>query len=165
MIFSEELLRRAGEYAAANALLLGNELGRGVRGIDFVAKTHGGTARSAVKIHGRQEAYCRERNVYLRLRERGVQRIRGCEVPQLVRYDDERWVIEMTIVSPPFLLDFAAAYLDQPLPFSDEVMAEWHEQKREQFGKRWPEVEAILRELESHGIYQDVSPRNITLGH
>jgi hypothetical protein len=53
-------------------------------------------------------------------------------------------------------------YLDYAPEFSDEVLADWRADKVEQFGDRWPEVQAILRELESFGIYmEDVSPGNI----
>lgn len=43
-------------------------------------------------------------------------------------------------------------------------MADWRAEKQEQFGKRWREVEAILRVLEGHGIHViDVTPNNISL--
>jgi len=100
--------------------------------------------------------------VYLRLLDRGVLEIRGCHVPQLLRSDDELWVIEMEVVKRPFVLDFAGAYLDTPPDYSDEVIAEWRADKQEQFGDRWPEVEAILASLERYGIFLvDVSPSNI----
>ena len=71
-------------------------------------------------------------------------------------------IIEMTIVSPPFVLDFADAYLDQPPTFSDEVLEEWREEKKEQFGPRWPEVQRVLRSLEAIGIFMtDVKPGNV----
>ena len=71
----------------------------------------------------------------------------------------------MTVVSRPFLLDFAGAYLDWSPDFSDEVMADWRAEKLEQFGERWPEVEAILRILQTYGIFMiDVHPGNISFG-
>jgi hypothetical protein len=91
--------------------------------------------------------------------------IRDAAVPELIGYDDELWVIEMTIVTRPFVLDFAGAYLDYPPDYSDEVMEEWHADKREQFGSRWPDVQAILRELESYGVFMaDVNPGNVSFG-
>ncbi len=54
---------------------------------------------------------------YLRLRELQVESIRGHAVPQLLHFDDEFLAIEMTIVSPPFCLDFGGAYLDRPPDF------------------------------------------------
>jgi hypothetical protein len=95
--------------------------------------------------------------------ENSVSHIRGAEVPQLLDYDDELWVIEMTIVSRPFVLDFAGAYLDKPPDYSEEVWADWRVEKEEQFGSRWPEVQAIIRALEVYGVYMaDVNPGNMS---
>lgn len=120
--------------------------------------------KSAIKVHQREPDYRREREVYIRLKEHEVTTIRGCRVPQLLRYDDDLWIIEMTVVSRPFVLDFAGAFLDEAPDFSEEVMADWHAEKREQFGSQWPEVQAILRFLQGYGIHMvDVSPNNIGL--
>ena len=68
----------------------------------------------------------------------------------------------MTIVRPPFLLDFADARLDGPSDFSDDVLQQWEEEKAEIFGERWPEVTQILEALEALGVYlRDINPRNI----
>lgn len=41
-------------------------------------------------------------------------------------------------------------------------MEEWAARKREEFGRNWPKVVWILRELERMGIYMlDVHPGNI----
>jgi len=118
----------------------------------------------AVKLHDSEVGYARERDVYLRLKTLGIETIRGCNVPELLRYDDESRAIEMSIVTRPFVLDFAGAYLDQGPDFSEEVLAEWQAEKYEQFGTHWPEAQAILRELESLGIFMiDVSPNNVSL--
>jgi hypothetical protein len=169
MAFDDELLGRARDYAQRNSLVLGERLGFGIHGIVFEAKRQPEAAkrngRSAVKVHRFADGYHRERDVYLRLRELGVSSIRGCHVPQLLQHDDELLVIEMSMVSRPFLLDFGAAYLDTPLDFSEEVMTDWREQKREEFGPRWPEVQAILAALEMYGIFmEDVNPGNISFG-
>jgi hypothetical protein len=45
------------------------------------------------------------------------------------------------------------------------VLADWETEKKEQFGSRWPDVQAILGELEQYGIYvADVNPGNISFG-
>ena len=68
----------------------------------------------------------------------------------------------MTIVVRPFVLDFAGAYLDIPPEFSDEVWAEWEAEKQEQFGARWPTVQAVLAAFEELDIHLlDVTPNNI----
>jgi hypothetical protein len=89
-------------------------------------------------------------------------RILGFHVPQLLHSDNERLALEMTGVMPPFVLDFAEAYLDFPPRFSDEVWAEWRAKNEEQFGADWPMAQAILGELEDLGIHMlDPSPSNI----
>jgi hypothetical protein len=83
-------------------------------------------------------------------------------VPQLISHDDEFLAIEMTIVSPPFCLDFGGAYLDRPPDYSPEVWDDWRKMKSEAFEENWPTVQNILAEFESLGIYiADVNPGNI----
>ncbi len=164
MAFKDELLRRARDYAQRHGLALGDELGFGVHGIVLVTESQreNGEARSAIKVHQHEKDYCRERDVYLRLKKHGVEKIHSCHVPRLFRFDDDLWVIEMTIVKRPFVLDFAGAFLDKPPDFSEEVMADWRAEKKEQFGPRWPEVQAILRVLEGYSVFMvDVNPGNI----
>jgi hypothetical protein len=169
MSFKDELLGRAREYAQRHGWALGEELGAGVHGIVFATESQPERGpppvRSAIKVHLRGPDYRRERDVYLRLKEHGLTTIRGCHVPQLLGYDDQLWVIEMTIVTRPFVLDFAGAFLDQPPDFSAEVLADWQIEKQEQFGARWPEVQAILRCLEGYGVFLlDVNPGNVAFG-
>jgi hypothetical protein len=109
-----------------------------------------------------QNQYLRERAVYERLRQVGVAKILGFNVPRFIRADDDLRIIEMTVVTRPFVLDFAGAYLDAPPEFSDEIWAEWETGKREQFDQRWSEVQAVLAALEEWDLYMvDVSPSNI----
>lgn len=115
-----------------------------------------------MKAYERRHAYERERDVYRRLGERGVVSIAGHWVPRVERCDDALGVIEMTIVEPPFVLDFASAQLDQPFDFPPDILAEWYESKRRDFGANWGRAVAVLRELERLGIYMvDVHPGNI----
>jgi hypothetical protein len=91
-----------------------------------------------------------------------VTELLGFRVPKLLRFDDNLQIIEMTIVTPLFVLDFAGARLDVPPEFPDEVWEQWETEKVEQFGPRWPEVRAVLAALDDLDIYVlDVSPRNI----
>lgn len=107
--------------------------------------------RSAIKIHEHEAFYQRERDIYLRLRDWQVVQIDECQVPQLHGYDDELWVIEMSIVSRPYVLDFAGAYLDAEPEFSEEVWADWRTEKEEQFGDDWPRIQTVLRKLRRYG--------------
>ena len=94
--------------------------------------------------------------------EAAVKEILGFNVPQLIRFDDELLVVEMSVVSRPFVLDFAGAYLDYVPDFSDEIWSEWEAEKREQFESRWPRVLEVLGKLEEFDIHMvDVSPSNI----
>jgi len=114
----------------------------------------------------RGEPFQRELDCYERLRDHSVLDIRGHRVPRLLAWDHELWVIEMTTVKRPFLLDFAGAWLDNPPDFADEVVEQWHEEKLHQFGERWPDVQAVLAILQSrYGIYLlDIHPGNLTFG-
>jgi len=116
----------------------------------------------AIKAHGFQERYIREKDVYERLLAAKVCVVEGFEVPQLLGFDDLLKVIEMTIVSRPFVLDFASAHLDVRPAFTDEIWEQWEIEKREQFEERWPTVQAIMDAFEELGIYlTDVTPNNI----
>ncbi len=158
-----DLLDRALVYAQQHGLTLGSELGGGVQGIVWTAKSQDEQGRTAIKVHRQEAAYLRERNAYLRLRELGVNAIYGSNVPELLDYDDDLQLLKLTVVTRPFVLDFGGAYLDRPPSFSDEIMADWHSEKAEQFGKRWPAAQAILHYLEGLGIYViDVNPNNIS---
>jgi hypothetical protein len=160
-----DLDRRLQLYTDRNDLAVERQLGFGIHGTVFSMTHNTNGGRSAVKVHERGRDYARERDVYLRLRENGIGVIRGCDVPKLIASDDELWVIEMSIVKRPFVLDFAGAFLDQAPDFSEEVMAEWEAEKLEQFGARWRDVRAILRDLEGLGIFLiDVNPGNISFG-
>src|SRR5262249_29635982 len=151
-------------YAAQAGLTLGEELGFGVHGIVFAVHGQAEFDLSALKLHYQEAAYLRERDVYLRLQELNINEIRSCQIPQLLRWDDDLLAINMTIVERPYILDFGGAFLDSAPDFSEEVLADWRAEKIEQFGSRWPEADAILRLLETHGIFViDVNPNNITL--
>ena len=122
------------------------------------------TEQSAIKVFSRESHYLRERDVYHRLFERGVSRIRNCAVPELINYNNHLWVVEMSIVKPPFALDFASAYLDVRPDYSDELLADRAVHNAELFGDDWPEVELIIAAFERYGIFlADVHPGNIRL--
>lgn len=169
MSFQGDITSRALHYAQWHNLALADELGAGVHGIVIATESQPGkgipTIRSAIKVHRQVLDYLRERDVYLRLKQHEITTIRGCHVPRLLASDDELGVLELTIVTRPFVLDFAGAFLDRPPDFSEEVLAEWRAEKSEQFGPRWGEVQAIMRCLEGLGIFLlDVNPGNISFG-
>jgi len=149
--------QRARQYAEKSGREIQDELGFGYDGIVFAT-----SCQSAIKSLRYRPLYERERDVYLRLLEENLSEVLGFTIPRMLHADDELWVIEMEIVSPPFVLDFAGAYLDVPPDFPEEVMQEWRAEKHEQFGDRWPIVQDIMREFRKLGIYlADVKPGNI----
>jgi hypothetical protein len=133
-------------------------IGSGIDGIVYST-----TRSSAVKVHCNPDGYGRELAVYRRLQEHEVFQINGLRVPVLRGSDDASLVIEMTIVDPPWVLDFAKSTLDVPPDFPPEVWDLWWEKIREEFGDDWPEAEALYHDFKKrYGIYHlDLSPRNI----
>jgi len=118
-----------------------------------------------LKVFDQQDRYQREAAVFRRLAERDISRVAGAAVPIAVTLEDELRCIEMTIVSPPFVLDFASATLDVRVEFPREALEEWAATKREEFGPDWPRVRLIIAGLAGHGIHlQDVHRGNIRLG-
>jgi len=69
----------------------------------------------------------------------------------------------MTVDNPPDILDVASAWLDRPADFSEEVLEEWHEQLRENFGERFPDVMGLLEALGNDaGVYLlDIHTHNV----
>ena len=159
-----EIRGRAEEYCRRRDIALDANLslGFGVHGSVFACLRATATFNTALKIHERERSYLYERDVYIRLRDLGIEQIEGHHVPALIDYDDELLAIEMSIVVRPFLLDFGGAYLDRPPDYDSEVLEQWEIDKQEQFEENWPKASIILAKLRSLGIYiADVNPGNI----
>jgi hypothetical protein len=151
---------RLSRYCSVCGIELVEQFGWGYEGLVYST-----VSKSAIKAFRHRELYENELKVYLRLRDHAVKAAHEFAVPRLISWNDEFLVIEMTIVSPPFILDFAGAYLDKRPPFDDEQLQEWEEQKMEQFEDRWPIVRSALSFFKGHGIYlNDVKPGNVTFG-
>ena len=152
---------RAQRYADRNRIEFIQQLGFGNDGVVWSTRDN-----TAVKVFERTANFTRELGCYNRLKERSVNELLGFTVPQIVQSDSELRVIEMEIVTPPYLLDFGKAYLDAPPDFSAEVMAEWEAERAELFEPgQWQRVRAVLRRLQAIGIfYYDAKPANICFG-
>jgi len=158
----EEVIENAEAYCARHGLRLIERLGFGVHGMVFLIAGNAELRTAALKVLYERVPYRRERAIYERLAEMSVTEIRGFEVPHLLNADDELLALEMTVVTAPYVLDFAGAWLDFPPEFSDEVWQDWNQKNEEQFAGDWPAAQAILGELEDFGIHMlDPSPSNI----
>lgn len=156
------LWQKAQAYASRHGITFGQRLGFGNHGIVLVAERQADSARTAVKIHKELEPYRRERDAYQRLAQLLVFDICGFHVPQLITSDESLWVLEMTVVTRPYVLDFAGAYLDYPPDFPENIWQEWECEKREQFANQWEVVQQVLASLRTYGIFlMDVTPSNI----
>ncbi len=119
----------AKKYIGIDSLM--KDLGSGAEGFVFPTP-----AATAVKIFTYNEKFVRELSVYQRLREHNATDVLGFAIPRLVNFDANLLVIEMPLVQPPFLLDFAQAVLDEPLEFP-EGLDEWWERVEIAFGDRF----------------------------
>jgi hypothetical protein len=150
---------RAREYIGTDQEL--KVLGWGVDGVVHASPI----ATTAVKVHSKAESFAKELAAYLRLRDHGVTEFMGFRVPRLVGYDRQRQVIEMSIVAPPFLLDFAAATVDTRPDFTDDAMEAWWQEVKDNFGDDFEVVSDVFWGLQRlHGIwYWDLKPRNLQI--
>jgi hypothetical protein len=155
-----ELVDRLIRFCVRTRQTLTGPLGGGKDGDVFT------TARmNAVKFLSDSNRYRRERDVYLRFKEMKVTRVLGFNLPKLISFHDDLNAVEMSIVRPPFVLDFAGAHLDWPPDFPPEVIAENEDRIRDLFDtdNRYEQVFALLHELrERYDVYMlDVWPGNI----
>lgn len=117
---------------------------------------------TAIKAFHKEKNFELELDCYVRLKVAGLQSVCGFWVPQLIGHDRNLIVIEMSLVKPPYVLDFGKVHLDRQPDFSPEVLRDWREQQQELWGEHFPTVQKILRKLQSLGIfYADPKPGNI----
>jgi hypothetical protein len=157
-----DLRPQAQEYANNNGFRISGQpvFGHGTDGSVWESSRN-----TAVKAFYIRKNYENEYECYRRLGAAGVTQIAGLAVPIMLGFDRAIMVIEMTIVQPPYLLDFGKVYLDNDIPpyFDDPVrMADWHADVQELFEDRASEVYAVLARLKDYGItYVDPKPANI----
>ncbi len=150
---------RASEYADHRGRAILAPLGAGYDGSVYSTDVN-----TAIKVFEYEKLYRRECDIYLRLQELQLREVCGCRIPRLIDFDDQLAIVEMAIVQPPYVLDFAGAYLDDPPDYPEDVYQEWWEEKAEQFEDDWDLVQSIMATLAGRGIYlADVKPGNITL--
>lgn len=122
--------------------------------------------RTAIKVFRRPQAYSTELACYERLRSHNVIRVGEFFIPGLIESDDNLLVIEMDIVSPPYLLDFGKCYPDRKPDFSPEVWQEWNDEHEARCGRDAGRSSAhAVWQLEKYGIYHiDPRPENVRFG-
>lgn len=84
---------------------------------------------TAIKVFDREQNFNSELGCYQILQENNVFEIDGFTIPHLIGSDKELLVVEMSIVSPPFILDFGKAYINRRPDF-DEAVIEYYRQER-----------------------------------
>jgi hypothetical protein len=114
---------KARKYAASQKIALRRRLGEGNDGVVWETNR-----KTAVKVFQYQKNYRMEFQAYQRLAARRITKIRQFAVPRFIRADDELMAIEMSIVSPPCVIDFGKSYLDVEPDHSAETWAEHHEE-------------------------------------
>lgn len=97
------------------------------------------------------------------MKERGVDNVLGFSVPKLIDFDNDLLVLEMGIVSPPCVIDFAMSEFDKPkYDFPPDMKDEWEKRDREIFAEKLPVVDCILSAFRVFGLYlYDVNLGNI----
>lgn len=160
-----ELLLRAEAYAKNNGrrIVRKARLGGGTDG-----EVWRSTRPSAIKVVLNLKNYQDELESYQRLKKADIHRLCGFDIPKLVGWDDSLQVIEMSIVQPPYLLDFGKVYFDAPPThvYDRERMKVGEAEGKANFGPNWPVVSQVLYALqEKVGIwYVDPKPANIDCG-
>jgi hypothetical protein len=137
-------------------------LGWGVDGVVFT--TPG--SMNAFKVYKQREGFVKELGAYRRLQSRGISEFMGFRVPRLIKFEDDgaaKMIIEMSVVKPPCLLDFAAATVDHRPDWAPEQVDMWWAQVEENFGDDFAMARdvfwALQRELGIH--YWDLKPTNL----
>ncbi|MEW4490004.1 hypothetical protein AB1L42_18115 [Thalassoglobus sp. JC818] len=158
--FDESYLERAHDYCAQRTKKINEKLGGGQDGDVF--KTSEGTA---VKVFKYKNLFQRECEVYTRIFEEKIADLIGKEnfnIPTLLEYDDTLGIIEMEIVQPPYILDFAGASLDSPKDLTEDQHIEWELENIDRFGDSWDRVQTALAIFRRFKIYlYDLSLNNI----
>ncbi len=109
-------------FGARHSIQLIDKLGLGAGQDGVVWRS---SRQTAVKFFDQLERYRRELEVYRLLKARQIVQVAGHAVPVLLVNDDELLAIELTLVQPPFVLDFAGAKLLHEVPdFPEDVIDE-----------------------------------------
>lgn len=140
------LEKNARAYAALFGLEADFETPLGYGNDGTVWKTE---RRTAIKAFDRKRKYELELACYQRFASEDVVHIGEFAVPALIAHDADLMIVEMTLVSPPYVIDFAKVWLDKAPDFPDDSIAERLAQAEEDFGADWPAVCGLLWTLKT----------------
>ncbi len=121
---------------------------------------------SAVKAFYRTKNFHNELRCYTRLIDLEIHEISGFAVPTLLGFSSKYRVIELSIVSPPHILDFGKAYIDKPPDYDPLALKDSLEAFREAYESEaeWEQILQAVAILKSFGIfYYDLKPGNIKI--
>jgi hypothetical protein len=164
MTDNSELLQRVTQYANSREIQL---VGKDLLGYGSDGTVWQSSRLTAIKALYHGKNFEHELECYKRLSDADIRKIGAFEVPHLVDCDVANRILEISIVQPPYLLDFGKVYLDQPPThlYDEQMMANAHQEWMERFGKRWSKVLHAMKMLEKLGIYYyDPRPGNVCFG-
>lgn len=155
----EAIVSRVEDYCLDCGEEIVSPLGYGVDGYIWRTKS-----KNVLKVFRHDAEFRQELAVYERLSERQITRLQGFSIPALLHYDEQRWILKLSFVFPPFLLDFAAATLDRAPTGFDPDDPDWVSAMQSRYGRDWPDVRRLLDALRQYGIhFTDVHLGNIRL--
>jgi serine/threonine protein kinase len=157
-----DLKRIAKSYARSRGLILADHLGTGTDGSVWKTKMQGVNDMTVIKAFQAQKNYLMELGCYQRLGNHNISKLGRFAIPSMVDFSDDLLVIEMSIVTAPYLLDFGKAYLDSEPDHSQETWSYYHQEQRDIWEDKYDEVQSLLAQLRNIGIfYRDPKPGNI----
>ena len=151
-------LRRLTTFSAKLQLSIVDTVGGGKDGSVFKTSRH-----TALKLFDNDTIYRKELAAYRVLREKRVQLVNQFKIPWLMSWHNGIRAIEMTLVRPPFIVDFASAILDEDWRDDDQLEQQLRERVEELFDERALDVFSALERLATlHGVHLlDAHPANI----
>lgn len=134
-------------------------LGWGVSGFVFLSSD----LRTAIKVHHNPDGFHTEVKAYKMLRRHRITRIGGITIPKLHKEDFDRQLIQIDLVKPPYLLDFAGVRFSDP-KFPPETVRQIDEDIQLRFGRNAAFAYAVQHRLLQIGMYYlDLRPSNLNL--
>jgi hypothetical protein len=134
-------------------------LGWGISGFVFLSPD----LTTAIKVHHTSEAFETEFKAYELLRKYRLTQIDGITIPKLRDADHNLHLIQIDVVRPPYLLDFAGVKFSDP-QFPSETVRQIHEEIQMRFGRNAHIAYSVQEQLRRIGMYYlDLRSSNLNL--